>query len=106
MSSRCPRAVSSATALLGAWGRVRSRTSALRQRMSAMSGCRRKANKRAPGKGGIVAPFHTGRAWPALPDRERWTADRMTTTNKRLLFIGLDLSGLLLAWAMFGTRYF
>jgi len=32
-------------------------------------------------------------------------ADHVTTSNKRLLFIGLDLSGLLLAWAMFGTHY-
>src|ERR1035441_8636736 len=29
-------------------------------------------NKRAPGKGGITSLFPAGRAWPALPDRERY----------------------------------
>jgi hypothetical protein len=31
-----------------------------------------KANKRGAGKGGIAVLMHAGRAWPALPDRERW----------------------------------
>ncbi len=29
----------------------------------------------------------------------------MTARSKRLLFFGLDLSGLFVAWAVFGTRY-
>jgi hypothetical protein len=30
-------------------------------------------NKRGAGKGGVVVLWHAGRAWPALPDRERST---------------------------------
>ena len=29
------------------------------------------ANKRGAGKGGTAILLHAGRAWPALPDRER-----------------------------------
>ena len=29
------------------------------------------ANKRGAGKGGFAVLLHAGRAWPALPDRER-----------------------------------
>ena len=29
------------------------------------------SNKRGAGKGGIAVLWRTGRAWPALPDRER-----------------------------------
>lgn len=32
------------------------------------------ANKRAPGKGGIPSPLHAERAWPALPEHERYAA--------------------------------
>ena len=28
-------------------------------------------NKRGAGKGGIIVLWHAGRAWSALPDRER-----------------------------------
>jgi hypothetical protein len=31
-------------------------------------------NKRGAGKGGIAVLWRAGRAWPALPDRERWAA--------------------------------
>jgi hypothetical protein len=30
-------------------------------------------NKRSAGKGGVAILWRAGRAWPALPDRERWT---------------------------------
>ena len=30
------------------------------------------ANKRGAGKGGTAILWRAGRAWPALPDRERW----------------------------------
>jgi hypothetical protein len=36
----------------------------------------RTANKRGAGKGGITFLWRAGRAWPALPDRERWAAPR------------------------------
>jgi len=29
-------------------------------------------NKRGAGKGGLAVLLRAGRAWPALPDRERW----------------------------------
>jgi len=32
----------------------------------------RTPNKRGAGKGGITVLSDAGRAWPALPDRERW----------------------------------
>jgi hypothetical protein len=31
-------------------------------------------NKRAPGKGGIPSLLAAVRAWPALPEHERWAA--------------------------------
>jgi len=31
--------------------------------------------------------------------------EHVTTFTKKLLLTGLDLSGLFVAWAMFGTRY-
>jgi hypothetical protein len=31
-----------------------------------------RANKSAPGKGGITFLFHAARACPALPERYRW----------------------------------
>jgi len=34
----------------------------------------RAANKRGAGKGEIAVLWLAGRAWPALPDRERWAA--------------------------------
>ena len=33
---------------------------------------RQKANKRGAGKGGFAVLWRAGRAWPALPDRERY----------------------------------
>ena len=33
---------------------------------------RKNANKRGAGKGGIAVLRRAERAWPALPDRERW----------------------------------
>ena len=32
-------------------------------------------NQRSAGKGGAAILWRAGRAWPALPDRERWAAD-------------------------------
>ena len=36
----------------------------------------KKANKRGAGKGGVGVLWLAGRAWPALPDRERWPETR------------------------------
>jgi hypothetical protein len=36
---------------------------------------RGQANKRGAGKGGVAGLWRAGRAWPALPDRERWTTE-------------------------------
>ena len=36
-----------------------------------MNSLNRRANKRGAGKGGIAVLCHAGRAWTALPDRER-----------------------------------
>ncbi len=33
-------------------------------------------NKRGAGKGGLAVLLHAGRAWSALPDRERWPAGK------------------------------
>jgi hypothetical protein len=41
--------------------------------------------------------------WIAEPALE--SGDRMTTKVKRRILISFDISGLILAWAMFGTRY-
>lgn len=38
-----------------------------------------RANKRAAGKGGIGSLFHAARAWPALPERERYAHMRRFT---------------------------
>jgi hypothetical protein len=35
---------------------------------------REDANKRGAGKGGLAVLWRAGRAWPALPDRERSAA--------------------------------
>ena len=34
-------------------------------------------NKRASGKGGFARQFHIERAWPALPEHERWMNARI-----------------------------
>src|ERR1019366_3788109 len=40
-------------------------------------------NKRGAGKGGFAGLWRAGRAWPALPDRERWETARALGPDRR-----------------------
>ena len=51
------------------------------------------ANKRGAGKGGFAVLWHDGRAWPALPDRER------SVKSMRSIVIALSLIVLPWSWA-------
>ena len=54
------------------------------------------SNERAPGKGGIAVLWRAGRAWPALPDRERWAAAFRTMLGFARLSSGVFAAILLL----------
>ena len=51
------------------------------------------AHKRGAGKGGFAVLWHDGRAWPALPDRER------SVKSMRSIVIALSLIVLPWSWA-------
>ena len=54
-------------------------------------------NKRGAGKGGIPSVFHTGRAWPALPDRDLSQPGRRIYEQPASVVLGLLFTAALLA---------